>query len=284
MANHRSSDRTSALPVIVFTLTHLLVVSIAALVLVWLMRFREGFAFTSQIKAKIFNSSSSITNSISRICTRYIPGSACLPSAYSGFRVCNTRKNRSMACFFWRRYLFHGDRECRDGINRKVLFPTLEAWPRSAYRQLYRTVTATFGDNVMITYKLIPGSRQVLKRSRLRLQLIALAAEILGVYAVFKFHNELHMNTLRSWIGLSTICLIGFQSQSSSGKDCKLLLGFKLTEGSPNRTSFEAARDNETSGNAKDRSRRGDSEKEFRFEGDISGFLGLSLRNSSARH
>ncbi|XP_024987891.1 probable transmembrane ascorbate ferrireductase 2 [Cynara cardunculus var. scolymus] len=64
----------------------------------------------------------------------------------------------------------------------------------------------------MITYKLIPGSRQVLKRSRLRLQLIALAAEILGVYAVFKFHNELHMNTLRSWIGLSTICLIGFQS------------------------------------------------------------------------
>ncbi|XP_024987890.1 probable ascorbate-specific transmembrane electron transporter 1 [Cynara cardunculus var. scolymus] len=138
MANHRSSDRTSALPVIVFTLTHLLVVSIAALVLVWLMRFREGFAFTSQIKAKIFN-----------------------------------------------------------------LHPLLMVLG-----------FIVFSGEAMITYKSIPASRQALKLIHLMLHLIALASGILGVYAVFKFHNELHiphMYTLHSWIGLSTICLFGFQ-------------------------------------------------------------------------
>ncbi|XP_071708922.1 transmembrane ascorbate ferrireductase 1-like [Rutidosis leptorrhynchoides] len=35
--------------------THLLVISIASLVLYWLINFREGFAFTSKVKPKIFN-------------------------------------------------------------------------------------------------------------------------------------------------------------------------------------------------------------------------------------
>ncbi|KAI3719873.1 hypothetical protein L6452_20778 [Arctium lappa] len=139
MANDPSSYR--ALPVIVFT--HLLVVSIATLVLVWLLNFREGFAFTSQIKAKIFN-----------------------------------------------------------------LHPLLMVLG-----------FIVFSGEAMITYKSIPASRQALKLIHLILHLIALASGILGVYAVFKFHNELHiphMYTLHSWIGLSTICLFGFQ----------LLLGF----------------------------------------------------------
>lgn len=46
------------------------------------------------------------------------------------------------------------------------------------------------------------------------LHLIALLSGIIGVIAVFKFHNESgipHMYTFHSWIGLSTIILFGLQ-------------------------------------------------------------------------
>ncbi|XP_024961189.1 probable ascorbate-specific transmembrane electron transporter 1 [Cynara cardunculus var. scolymus] len=53
MAKGGRSFQITAAPVTVFA--HLLVISIATLVLVWLIKFREGFAFKSHIKAKIFN-------------------------------------------------------------------------------------------------------------------------------------------------------------------------------------------------------------------------------------
>ncbi|KAI3796282.1 hypothetical protein L1987_38949 [Smallanthus sonchifolius] len=141
MANNRSSYRMSAFSVTVFT--QLLVVSIAALVLYWLIKLREGVAFTSNIKIMIFNLHPLLT--------------------VLGFII--------------------------------------------------------FSGEAIITYKGIPMTRPTLKLIHLILHLIALFAGILGICAVFKFHNELktaHAYTLHSRIGLSTICLFGLQ----------LLLGF----------------------------------------------------------
>ncbi|KAI3744207.1 hypothetical protein L1987_57284 [Smallanthus sonchifolius] len=141
MANDRSSYRMSAFPVTVFS--HLLVISIAALMLYWLIKLREGVAFTSNVKIKIFNLHPLFT--------------------VLGFII--------------------------------------------------------FSGEAIITYKGIPTTRPTLKLIHLILHLIALSAGILGICAVFKFHNQLktaHAYTLHSWIGLSTICLFGLQ----------LLLGF----------------------------------------------------------
>ncbi|PWA64087.1 cytochrome b561/ferric reductase transmembrane [Artemisia annua] len=71
-----------------------------------------------------------------------------------------------------------------------------------------------FSGEAMITYKAIPAMRPTLKIIHLIFHMIALASGILGVYVVFKYHNERsipHMYTLHSWIGLSTICLFGLQ-------------------------------------------------------------------------
>ncbi|KAI3764021.1 hypothetical protein L2E82_14021 [Cichorium intybus] len=71
-----------------------------------------------------------------------------------------------------------------------------------------------FSGEAMIAYKAIPGPRKAVKIIHLALHLIALATGIFGVYAVFKFHDELkipHMYTLHSWIGMSTMCLFGIQ-------------------------------------------------------------------------
>ncbi|KAI3734137.1 hypothetical protein L6452_13600 [Arctium lappa] len=71
-----------------------------------------------------------------------------------------------------------------------------------------------FQTKAIIIYKTIPAKRQTQKVIHLVLHFIALVAGILGVYAVFKFHHELHipdMYTLHSWIGLSTLCLFGLQ-------------------------------------------------------------------------
>ncbi|KAI3497981.1 hypothetical protein L1887_33653 [Cichorium endivia] len=71
-----------------------------------------------------------------------------------------------------------------------------------------------FSGEAMIAYKAIPAPRKAVKIIHLTLHLIALATGIFGVYAVFKFHDELkipHMYTLHSWIGMSTMCLFGVQ-------------------------------------------------------------------------
>lgn len=69
-------------------------------------------------------------------------------------------------------------------------------------------------ESAMIAYKAIPTPRTVVKIIHLTLHFIALVSGIFGVYAVFKFHDELkvpHMYTLHSWIGMSTIVLFGLQ-------------------------------------------------------------------------
>ncbi|KAL4586455.1 hypothetical protein LXL04_011091 [Taraxacum kok-saghyz] len=71
-----------------------------------------------------------------------------------------------------------------------------------------------FSGEAMIAYKAIPAQRQTIKLIHLMFHLIALASGIFGVYAVFKFHDEVkgaHMYTLHSWIGMATIVLFGFQ-------------------------------------------------------------------------
>ncbi|KAI3778753.1 hypothetical protein L2E82_08136 [Cichorium intybus] len=136
MAKGGASYQMSATPVTIFA--HLLAISIVTLVLVWLIHFRQGFAFKSHIKAKIFN-----------------------------------------------------------------LHPLL------------MTVGfLIFSGEAIIMYKAIPAKKNTQKLIHLILHFIALAAGIVGVYAVFKFHHEIHikhMYTLHSWIGISTIGLFGFQ-------------------------------------------------------------------------
>ncbi|KAK1412101.1 hypothetical protein QVD17_33087 [Tagetes erecta] len=53
MARDRSSSRVTLLLPTIFT--HLIGLSITLLTLYWLVNFREGFAFTSHVKFKIFN-------------------------------------------------------------------------------------------------------------------------------------------------------------------------------------------------------------------------------------
>ncbi|KAK6931699.1 Cytochrome b561/ferric reductase transmembrane [Dillenia turbinata] len=133
--------QVSATPITIFA--HLLFICITTLVLVWLLHFRGGFAFSSTNKAKIFN--------------------------------------------------LH------------VFFMAIGF--------------ILFAGEAIMAYKSVPGDRKAQKLVHLVLHLIALACGIVGIIAVFKFHNELgyaHMYTLHSWLGMATICLFGFQ----------LLLGF----------------------------------------------------------
>ncbi|KAL8218538.1 hypothetical protein R6Q57_021911 [Mikania cordata] len=142
MAKGGSSYQMSAGPVTVFV--HLLVISIATFTLVWLIKFREGFAFNSNIKAKIFNLHPLLM--------------------ILGFVI------------------FSGE--------------------------------GVFESAAIVVYKSIPGNRKAQKFIHLMLHFIALVVGIVGVYAVFRFHQELHiphMYSLHSWIGLSTICLFGLQ-------------------------------------------------------------------------
>ncbi|KAK4484054.1 hypothetical protein RD792_011273 [Penstemon davidsonii] len=69
------------------------------------------------------------------------------------------------------------------------------------------------GEAIM-AYKAVPSTRKSQKLFHLILHFIALVAGIIGICAVFKFHNELgipNMYSLHSWLGMSTICLFGLQ-------------------------------------------------------------------------
>ncbi|XP_049935817.1 probable ascorbate-specific transmembrane electron transporter 2 [Nymphaea colorata] len=66
--------------------------------------------------------------------------------------------------------------------------------------------------NVM--YKMLPAPKKTKKLVHLLLHLAALSLGILGIYAVFKFHNEIgvaHVYSLHSWMGITTFCLFGLQ-------------------------------------------------------------------------
>ncbi|KAL1806917.1 hypothetical protein ACET3Z_029985 [Daucus carota] len=135
-AKSSSSFRLSATPVTIFA--HLLVIAVTTLVLVWLLHFREGLAFESRNKDKIFN-----------------------------------------------------------------LHPLFMAIG----------FVLVVGEAIM-SYKTVTAARETQKIVHLILHTIALVSGIIGIYAVFKYHNELsipNMYSLHSWIGMSTFCLFGLQ-------------------------------------------------------------------------
>ncbi|PHT99274.1 hypothetical protein BC332_31881 [Capsicum chinense] len=135
----RGSSSYQVIPPMVVTLfAHLLFIAITILVLVWLLHFREGLAFSSSNKSKIFN-----------------------------------------------------------------IHPLL----------MVIGFVLMSGEAIM-AYTTTPTSRKNHKLFHMFLHLIALVAGIIGVIAVFKYHDESgipHVYTFHSWIGLSTIILFGLQ-------------------------------------------------------------------------
>ncbi|XP_028756409.1 transmembrane ascorbate ferrireductase 1 [Neltuma alba] len=70
------------------------------------------------------------------------------------------------------------------------------------------------GGEAIISYKSFPLEKEVKKVIHLVLHAIALVLGIVGIYAVFLFHNEKHIANLysfHSWIGIAAIVLYGVQ-------------------------------------------------------------------------
>lgn len=66
----------------------------------------------------------------------------------------------------------------------------------------------------LMAYKTVVGDRKVQKNVHMFLNLIAFILGAVGVRAVFKYHDMVHiqdMYSLHSWIGISTICAFGLQ-------------------------------------------------------------------------
>lgn len=62
----------------------------------------------------------------------------------------------------------------------------------------------------MMAYKTLPTVREAQKVFHVFLHLIAITLGIVGLHAVFKFHekaNIRNMYSLHSWIGIGTFCL-----------------------------------------------------------------------------
>ncbi|CAK9170501.1 unnamed protein product [Ilex paraguariensis] len=71
-----------------------------------------------------------------------------------------------------------------------------------------------FTGQAMMAYKTVPAERTVQKFIHMLFNLIAIVVGIVGICAVFKFHdkqNIMNMYSLHSWIGLGTFCLFGLQ-------------------------------------------------------------------------
>lgn len=66
----------------------------------------------------------------------------------------------------------------------------------------------------ILAYKMIPAKKEVQKTVHLALQGSAIVLGAIGIYAVFKFHNEnkiKNLYSLHSWLGIATISLFGLQ-------------------------------------------------------------------------
>lgn len=66
----------------------------------------------------------------------------------------------------------------------------------------------------IMTYQTVKARRRSQKIVRLTFHFIGLVFGILGIYAIFKFYNEIglwNMFTLHSWLGIITICSFGLQ-------------------------------------------------------------------------
>lgn len=74
------------------------------------------------------------------------------------------------------------------------------------------------GEGVM-AFQTIPTERQTRKFVHMALHFIAIVFGIVGLCAVFKFHDMAHIvdvYSLHSWIGIGTLCLFGLQVNKSS--------------------------------------------------------------------
>lgn len=72
----------------------------------------------------------------------------------------------------------------------------------------------TIGGEAIISYKVLPWSKEVKKLIHLILHAIAIVLGIVGIWAAFKFHNDsgiANLYSLHSWVGLGTIILYGIQ-------------------------------------------------------------------------
>ncbi|XP_068645883.1 probable ascorbate-specific transmembrane electron transporter 1 [Aristolochia californica] len=70
------------------------------------------------------------------------------------------------------------------------------------------------GSEAIISYKALPFRKAVKKLIHLVLHTIALVLGAVGIYAVFKYHDEIgiaNLYSLHSWFGLGTICLYSIQ-------------------------------------------------------------------------
>ncbi|TKY59781.1 transmembrane ascorbate ferrireductase 3 [Spatholobus suberectus] len=66
----------------------------------------------------------------------------------------------------------------------------------------------------ILVYQTVPGQRQTHKIIHMTLHFIAIILGIIGICAVFKFHDMVNLEdvySLHSWIGIGTFCLFGLQ-------------------------------------------------------------------------
>ncbi|XP_027343291.1 probable transmembrane ascorbate ferrireductase 3 [Abrus precatorius] len=71
-----------------------------------------------------------------------------------------------------------------------------------------------FVGQAILAYHSIPGQHQTQKIIHMTLHLIAIVLGIVGICAVFKFHDMVRLEdvySLHSWIGIGTFCLFGLQ-------------------------------------------------------------------------
>ncbi|KAH9318197.1 hypothetical protein KI387_019966, partial [Taxus chinensis] len=70
------------------------------------------------------------------------------------------------------------------------------------------------GTQGILCYKIVPAKKEVQKLLHLALLGLAISLGAIGIYAVFKFHNESNiknMYSLHSWLGIGAISLFGLQ-------------------------------------------------------------------------
>ncbi|CAI0552850.1 unnamed protein product [Linum tenue] len=68
--------------------------------------------------------------------------------------------------------------------------------------------------NAMMAYKSVPAAKEAQKAVHMVLHLIGIALGIVGIAAVFRFHDMIgaeDMFSLHSWIGLTTFIILGLQ-------------------------------------------------------------------------
>nr|ACG32872.1 cytochrome b561 [Zea mays] len=70
----------------------------------------------------------------------------------------------------------------------------------------------------LLAYKTVPGTKKLKKLVYLAVQFLAMFLSLIGLWAVWKFHDERkidHLYTLHSWLGLT--CFIFFSLQWAAG-------------------------------------------------------------------